>query len=255
MRRATATAELIYEPADPTRRAVRSRRYKFSASLGPIELGEIRWYIESYYLWPSGVFKERAAQLEEKLPAWGQALYDAALAGESAREPLDAWRHQTGSRRFSVQVDADPPEGAREKKTEQMGEAASDLLALPWEILHDGSGYLSQGANPVRVRRRLPNRKDVHPPLIELPIRVLLLSPRPEIDSGGNAVGYLDHRSSALPLVQAVIVSFAAYLAVWWLLRDMGNTGLWLALHAFLILRGITLSARLPVNARRAFGS
>ena len=52
-----------------------------------------------------------------------------------------------------------------------------------------------------------------------------------------------------------MILSFAAYLLVWWLLRDMGNTGLWLALHSFLIFRGITLSARLPANARRVFGS
>ena len=37
-------------------------------------------------------------------------------------------------------------------------EAASDLLSLPWEIMHDDVGFLSQGAKGVRVRRRLPNR-------------------------------------------------------------------------------------------------
>lgn len=31
-----------------------------------------------------------------------------------------------------------------------------------------------------------------------------MLNPRPEIDEDGNPVGYLDHRSSAMPLVQAV---------------------------------------------------
>lgn len=204
VRRATATAELSYLPADPSRRAIRSRRYKFSAPLGPIELAEIRWYIESYYRWPSGVFKQRAVKLEADLPQWGNALYQAALAGESAREPLAEWQRQSGSRRFSIQVDFEPPEGTRPKNAEQMREAASDLLALPWEILHDGRGYLSQGAQGVRVRRRLPNRKRIEVTPIALPIRVLLLSPRPEIDAQGNRVGYLDHRSSALPLVQAM---------------------------------------------------
>lgn len=204
VRRATATAELSYLPADPSRRAIRSRRYKFSAPLGPIELAEIRWYIEKYYQWPSGVFKERAGRVASQLPAWGQALYQAALAGESARDPLEEWQRQTGSRRFSVQVDFAPPEGTRPKTAEQMREAASDLLALPWEILHDGGGYLAQGANGVRVRRRLPNRKPMAVTPIALPIRVLLLSPRPEVTAEGTPVGYLDHRSSALPLVQAM---------------------------------------------------
>ncbi|MEM9945664.1 MAG: tetratricopeptide repeat protein, partial [Cyanobacteria bacterium P01_D01_bin.36] len=82
--------------------------------------------------------------------------------------------------------------------------AASDLLSLPWEILHDGEGYLSQGGEPVRVRRRLPKRKAIQALEAKLPIRVLLLSPRPEVDDAGNTVGYIDHRVSAQALVQAV---------------------------------------------------
>jgi hypothetical protein len=110
VRRAAATAELTYRPADKGR-AITSRRYQFKAPLGPVELEEIRWYIESYFRWPSGVFKERADKTEQALPEWGKALYAAALGGESAREPLAAWQRQSGSRRFSVQVDFDPPEG------------------------------------------------------------------------------------------------------------------------------------------------
>ena len=70
--------------------------------------------------------------------------------------------------------------------------------------MRDDVGYLSQGAKGVRIRRRLPNRKPVSSRKADLPIRVLLLSPRPEVDENGDPVGYLDHRSSALPLVQAV---------------------------------------------------
>jgi hypothetical protein len=158
IRRAAATAELTYLPADNSR-AITSRRYRFEAPIGAIELDDIRWYLEKYYLWPTGNFKNRAKKTEQNLPIWGKALYDAALSGESAREPLAAWRRTSGSRRFSVQVDGDPPEGTPTTKPPKFREAANDLLTLPWEILHDGDGYLSQGANGVRVRRRLPNRK------------------------------------------------------------------------------------------------
>ncbi|MFZ4677772.1 MAG: CHAT domain-containing protein, partial [Nodosilinea sp.] len=203
LRRAAATAELIYIPADNSRE-ITSRRYRFTAPLGPLELDDLRWYIEKYYQWPTGVFKQRAGQTEAALPDWGQALYRAAVSGESAREPLEAWRQKRGSRRFSVQVDSEPLEGTPEAEADQFRAAASDLLSLPWEILHDDKGYLSQGANGVRVRRRLPNRELTQTLKADLPIRVLLVSPRPEIDEKNKPVGYIDHRISALALVKAV---------------------------------------------------
>ncbi|WP_420640864.1 TIR domain-containing protein [Candidatus Leptofilum sp.] len=205
VRRAAATAELTYHPPEGDGgRAITSRRYKISAPLGPVELGEIRWYVEKYHQWPTGVFKTRAEKTENALPEWGHALYTTALGGESAREPLAAWEQASGSRRFSVQVDREPMEGTEEAEAALVREAASDWLSLPWEIMHDGVGFLAQGGNGVRVRRRLPNRKQTVTAAANLPIRVLLLSPRPEVDAQGKPVGYLDHRSSALPLVQAM---------------------------------------------------
>ncbi|WP_218132772.1 MATE family efflux transporter [Nitrosomonas halophila] len=50
-----------------------------------------------------------------------------------------------------------------------------------------------------------------------------------------------------------MLVSLSAYLIAWWLLQDFANTGLWLALHIFLLVRGLTLSVRLPVRVRQAF--
>ncbi|MEM9151628.1 MAG: CHAT domain-containing protein [Cyanobacteria bacterium P01_F01_bin.3] len=203
VRRAEATAQLTYIPADKSN-PISSRRYKFQAPLGPLELDDIRWYIESYCYWPSGVFKIRAEKTEANLPQWGQQLFKAAIGGESTQEPLEAWRQKSGSRRFSVQVDEQPIEGTSEKDAALFREAASNLLSLPWEIMHDGKGYLSQGGHGVRVRRRLPKRERT--PIIEadLPIRVLLISPRPEIDKNGRDVGYIDHRVSGQALVQAV---------------------------------------------------
>ncbi|MDQ1355124.1 MAG: hypothetical protein QG657_5434, partial [Acidobacteriota bacterium] len=48
--------------------------------------------------------------------------------------------------------------------------------------------------------RRLPNRVSVERQVSQPPIRILLVSPRPEDD----AAGYIDHRVSALPLVTAL---------------------------------------------------
>jgi hypothetical protein len=194
---------LTYIPADDSR-TIKSERYRFTAPLGPVELEEIRWYIEKYYQWPTGVFKQRAERTETNLPQWGQLLYRQVLLDESTRSPLEEWRRKPGSRRFSVQVDDKPISGTPDDEAARFREAANDLLTLPWEILHDGDGYLSQGANGVRVRRRLPNRKPTTTLKADLPIRVLLISPRPEVDGDGHPVGYLDHRISARALVQAV---------------------------------------------------
>jgi hypothetical protein len=70
-RRVTATATLTYTPANPTAREVESKRYTFTAPLGPIEAEELRWYLEQYHLWPVGVFKDRAERVEADLPRWG----------------------------------------------------------------------------------------------------------------------------------------------------------------------------------------
>ena len=201
-RRVAATATLVYDPADPTVRRVESRRFTFTAPLGPIEADELRWYLESYYLWPTGVFKARAERIEAQLPQWGQDLYHAVVATQHAQEALHAWQHAAAGaeRRFSVLVDSDLPDGSSPEAQAAAKEAATGLLALPWELLHDGRSYLFQGQHAVRVRRRLPNRYAQPHTVTGLPIRILLVSPRPE-----NAhTGYIDHRISALPLVEAV---------------------------------------------------
>ncbi|MDQ2706811.1 MAG: tetratricopeptide repeat protein [Actinomycetota bacterium] len=207
-RRARAMAHVTYQPARPGAGAVTSRRFELTAPLGPIEAADLRWYLESYYRWPVGVFRERAETIEARLPGWGQALHAAALDDPGAREAVSAWQRAgagAGSeRRFSVEVDADLPAGAVEDAEVLAREAAVVLLALPWELLHDGRGWLFQGRDGVRVRRRLPNRRHRPERLTELPVRILLVSPRPERDGEGRPIGYIDHRVSARPLVEAV---------------------------------------------------
>lgn len=51
-----------------------------------------------------------------------------------------------------------------------------------------------------------------------------------------------------------MVASFAIYLAVWWLLQPFGNHGLWLALLAFLMARGLLQALRCPALIRATFG-
>ena len=51
-----------------------------------------------------------------------------------------------------------------------------------------------------------------------------------------------------------MVLSFIIYITAWQLLQGYGNTGLWIALHIFLVTRGFALLARLPVKARQTFG-
>lgn len=195
-RRATARAQLIFRSGDPAKRPVESDLFRFVAPLGPIEADDLKWYLERYSAWPSKHFQERARRVEALLPEWGKNLY-AALAPGKAASVLEEWRRsEAPSHRFSVRVD--------EKSLEGDGagakEGATLLLSLPWELVHDGRDYLFQGARGVRVRRQLPGRLSVPPLVTAAPIRVLLVSPRPEDESAG----YIDHRVSARPLVEAL---------------------------------------------------
>jgi tetratricopeptide (TPR) repeat protein len=200
--RVRATAQLIYDPPYPACPAAESRGFLFTAPLGPIEADDLRWYLEEYYRWPTTFFTERARRIEEQIPQWGRQLYDAATAAKSARTLLGDWQRATGDieRRFSIFVDSRVVEGSSEDEETAANEAASALLALPWELMHDERGFLFQGNNPIRVRRCLPKERTEKAVPSSVPIRILLVSPRPE----DERASYIDHRISARPLVEAV---------------------------------------------------
>jgi len=192
--RATAKAKLIYQPPDGTK--AESEPFRFTAPLGPIEADELAWYLERYINWPSGVFQQRAQQVEQKLPEWGRLLYGALPA-----KALQAWETAPAGqeRRFTIKVIKDVLDASPERQKEA-DEAATVLLSLPWELIHDKRGFLFQGANAVRVRRTLPSRDSHAAVATKPPLKVLLVSPRPEDESAR----YIDHRASARPLVEAL---------------------------------------------------
>jgi len=207
-RRPSARARLLYQPADTLRREVESlASWRLIAPLGPIEADDLRWYLEDYAVWPGRPFADRAQRIESDLATWGQALHRAALPAEHTTNVLQAWAGiaPRSERRFSVYLDPDteagmPEEAKAEAREAEAREAAVALLALPWELLHDGSGFLFQGARATRVRRRLPNKGVFDVPVLAPPIRILLVTARPE----DEACGYIDHRISAQALVGAV---------------------------------------------------
>lgn len=203
LRRATARARLLYQPATPGQRPVESAQtWRFIAPLGPIEAEELRWYLEKYAIWPGGPFRERAHKVEQNLKAWGRQLYAAAIPAGPTEDVLRAWAKVNGhaGRRFSVQVDTRLDVDAPDADVTASREAATMLLGLPWELLHDRDSFLFLGAKPTRVRRRLPNTRDHGVPILAMPIRILLICARPE--DGGCS--YIDHRISAQPLVDAM---------------------------------------------------
>jgi len=202
VRRASARARLVYEPATPGKEDVHSAKaWRLIAPIGPIEAGDLRWYLEQYAVWPSHYFRERARKVEENLAKWGQLLYDAAIPVAHTAKVISDWGKTSDhvGRRFSVHLDTVFEAGALEAEVKTAKEAATLLLGLPWELLHDGTSYVFQGAKPVRVRRRLTTTEGRDVPVVATPIRILLVTARPE----DEVCGYIDHRASALPLVEA----------------------------------------------------
>ncbi|MCP4105318.1 MAG: CHAT domain-containing protein, partial [Desulfobacteraceae bacterium] len=200
-RRAVATAELTYNPAQAVEPPVKSRRFNFIAPLGPIEMEDLKWYLERYYIWPAGIFKDKAGKIEKKLPDWGKEIYKNAMPESPCLDVLKAWDSVLADSRrcFTVYADSELLDASKEEQN-QAKEAATLLLSLPWELLHDGEAFLFQGKKAVRVRRQLPNYEKREIIAVSPPVRILMVSPRPE----DKAAGYIDHRVSALPLVQAL---------------------------------------------------
>ncbi len=66
--RPSARARLVYQPADPAQREVKSEEtWRLVPKMGPIEADDLRWYLEDYAVWPSRCDAERARRIESKL--------------------------------------------------------------------------------------------------------------------------------------------------------------------------------------------
>ena len=151
----------------------------------PGELGELHWYLREYWQWPFAEFAVRGERVErELLPSVGKRLYAALCASIEATRIVEGWRlalvEAGGGRQISILS------------------SVPEALSLPWELLHDEAGFLAlRTSNPVSVLRRLPQSGVMAPSQpIELPLRVLLVTARPEESAA------VDQRAVARPLME-----------------------------------------------------
>lgn len=191
--RVAADAQMVFTQNGVV--VTQSEPFPFVAPIGLLEADDIKWYLESYHIWPVGLFKERAERIEGYFPQWGDTLLTAITASPSAQAVFQQWLDASSNHEavFSLHVQ---PNDTAESKT-----AASRLLGFPWELLRYHDQYLLTHNPPVRIRRNLPrlDTPSVTPyDQNQTVLRVLAVSPRP------SEAGYIDHRASIKPLVEAV---------------------------------------------------
>ena len=93
----SSEAELEYTPADTRLQPqVKSRPFRFISPIGQIEQDELRWYLEQYPGWPTGLFRQRAQAIETRLPPMGPGTLRGG-AGQP-RLPRSRDRLATGAR-------------------------------------------------------------------------------------------------------------------------------------------------------------
>ncbi len=142
-------------------------------------LAELRWYLESYWSWPSDIDDERAREVEGNLPKWGKALMDGIIQKSAdAMRLFGRFSESDGERMLTI--DTTEPR----------------ILRLPWELLRDEGGYLFSEKISVRRRMHKVKPQDIQP--FDLPVRILMVTCRPD------GAGFIDPRSIATPLLEAL---------------------------------------------------
>jgi tetratricopeptide (TPR) repeat protein len=142
-------------------------------------LAELRWYLESYWQWPSDIDDDRAREVEGNLPKWGKALMDAIIQkSPDAMRLFGRFSEAQGERMLTI--DTTEPR----------------ILRLPWELLRDEGGYLF--SEKISVRRRMHKVKPQEIQPFDLPVRILMVTCRPD------GAGFIDPRSIATPLLDAL---------------------------------------------------
>lgn len=193
--RVTAKAQLVYRQGNQL--IEESELFSFLAPIGLLEVDELKWYLERYYTWPVGLFKKRAEDIEGRLPEWGKELLASITVGKSTQRVFQQWLRNFSKeeRLFTLNVQTE--------NTPKSLIAASRLLGLPWELLHDGEKFLLACQPAVQIRRnilsnhlQLNTKSEVKTEISQ--IRILVVSPRP------SQTEYIDYRASMKPLLEAV---------------------------------------------------
>jgi len=150
------------------------------------EHNNLLWYLEEYWKWPYEQFLERGKKVEAFLVELGKRLYNAMCGNAEAMSVVQAWQSyplQPGEQR-QISIVSELPRA----------------LSLPWELLHDEQGFLALRPDyPISiVRRLLPSDWSALTTSFEPPLRILLVTARPE------GAGFIDPRSIARELLDEV---------------------------------------------------
>ena len=156
-----------------------SEVFDFINPLTDKNLSELRWYLESYWQWPSDIDDDRAREVEGNLPKWGQALLDGVI-GKSKEAARLFGRFSEADGERVLTIDTTEPR----------------ILRLPWELLRDEGGYLFSEQISVRRRMHKVKPQDVKP--FDPPVRILMVTCRPD------GAGFIDPRSIATPLLESL---------------------------------------------------
>jgi tetratricopeptide (TPR) repeat protein len=151
--------------------------------LKPNERNELQWYLEEYWKWPYEGFAARGRKVEQLLAEIGKRFYRAVFRSADARDIVQAWRLHPSTKR-QISIVSDIPQ----------------ILSLPWELLHDGQGFLVlRTRHPVSIVRRLPlSQLAAFPVSFAPPLRILLVTARP------RGTGFVNPRSIARELLDEV---------------------------------------------------
>ena len=152
---------------------------EFEPPLDDTVLADLRWYLETFSVWPTGPDYIRANNIEAKLEDWGRSLLESATREREAAQLWQQFLDAEGDSKL-VTIDATDPR----------------VLRLPWELLADESGHLFPRGLSVRRRLRKTTATPTKP--FSLPVRVLMVIARPE------EAGFIDPRADALALLEAL---------------------------------------------------
>ncbi len=153
--------------------------FPFAPPIKPDELDELRWYLEDYWKWPVGPDVQRAARLERRLKAWGDAIFGAVFGQMDAFRLWAQFRRVTDRPRLLTLDTTDP-----------------SALRLPWELLADEEGHIFALDIPLRRRIRVVQAATQTP--FDLPIRILMVVARP------TEAAFIDPRASSKAVLDAV---------------------------------------------------
>lgn len=103
----------------------------FAGPLADAELAELRWYLESYWRWPTGPDYTRAQKLESELLGMGRRLWRSLFTIDAVRVAQQFLDAGDGPKLLTVDS-ADPR-----------------VLHLPWELAADEDSHLFAARPPV----------------------------------------------------------------------------------------------------------